>query len=89
MVKELLPDALGVLRERRLNAGKPAALATDHAILTEKREELAAALDAAMGAYVNADLRQLLLAGMTVATLCSSRACLQGVVYVKHEDFWT
>ena len=63
MVKDLLPDALAALRERRLDAGEPAALAADDAGLTEKREELAAAMDAAMGAYVNVDLRQLLLAG--------------------------
>ena len=60
----LLPGALEALRERRLQTGEPVVpLAVDDVGLAERREELAAALDAAMGAFVDAGLRQLLLAG--------------------------
>ena len=68
LVESLLPGALEALRDRRLQAGEPVAAVADDAGLAERREELVAVLDAAMGAYVDVGLRQLLLAGMWRAT---------------------
>ena len=66
LVKNLLPGALEALHDRRRSAGEPgcSTLGPEAAAkLAQDREELAAALDAATGAYVNVDLRGLLLAG--------------------------
>ena len=65
-MKTLLPGALQALHEERLKAGdrSGAFVVGAAAKLAEDREELAAALDAATGAFVNDAMRELLLAGI-------------------------
>jgi len=86
-VKNLLPGAIAALRERRLQAGESGvSLAADDAGLAEKREELAAALDAAMGAYVDVGLRQLLLAGALLQCVVAAISTQMGTQQHQHLD---
>jgi hypothetical protein len=74
LVKNLLPGALEALHKRRLKAGEPgcSTLGVEAAAkLAQDREKLAAALDAATGAYANDALRELLLAGDRWRATCA------------------